>query len=47
MDNVKIVADKSELVAIADAVRNKTGNSKKMTMNQIVDEINGIEIGGS
>ena len=43
MDNVKIVADKSELVAIADAVRSKTGNSNSMSLSEIAAGIENLK----
>lgn len=35
----KIITDKSNIIAIANAVRNKTGNNKGMSLNGIIDEI--------
>ena len=40
--NVKILADREDIVAIADAVRSKTGISEKMTLGEIASGINGI-----
>ena len=36
-----------DLVAIADAVRTKTGSTDKMTLSGIISGIEGIEIGGN
>lgn len=47
MDNIKIICERTDLVAIADAVRNKTGATNAMTLGQIADNINGIATGGS
>lgn len=41
-----IIAEREDIVAIADAVRNKTGSTSEMTLGGIVSEINGIEAGG-
>jgi len=46
-DNIKIIADKEEIDNIADAVREKTGKTEKMSLGEIASEINGIEDGGS
>lgn len=40
-----IVTERSNIVAIADAVRNKTGGSEEMTMSEIVENILNIVIG--
>lgn len=45
-ENVKIIAEKDDIVAIADAVRNKIGSTEEMSLSEIVSEINGIETGG-
>lgn len=41
-EDIKIIADKSELDDIADAVREKTKKSDKMTLGQIARDIRGI-----
>ena len=47
MSNIKVIADKDEIVAIADAVRNKTSSSEKMDgLVGIVNAINEIGIAG-
>lgn len=43
----KVICDREDIIAIADAVRNKTGNSDEMTLGEIASGINGIEAGGS
>lgn len=43
----KVICEREDIVAIADAVRNKTGNSDEMTLGEIASGINGIEAGGS
>ena len=43
MSNIKVVIDRPDIVAIADAVRNKTGLSNEMTIEQIVTGIDSIE----
>lgn len=35
-----------KLTAIADAIRGKTGGTEKLTMDQMVEEIDGISAGG-
>lgn len=35
-----------KLTAIADAIRDKTGGTEEMTLDQMATEINGIEVGG-
>lgn len=44
-ENIKIIANKSDIDAIADAVRNKTGGTELMSIHEIAIEINGIETG--
>ena len=42
-----IVAERQDIVNIADAVRSKTGKSDKLTLNQIASEVSGIStVGG-
>jgi hypothetical protein len=41
----KIVTNREDIVAIADAVRNKTNSSEEMTLGDIVNNINNIETG--
>lgn len=43
--NIKILADREDIVAIADAVRNKTGTSGEMTLGGIASGINNISTG--
>lgn len=45
MSNIKVIADRDDIVAIADAVRAKTNSSDEMTLSGIVDGINDIEGG--
>ena len=40
-----IIADRSDMVAIANAVRNKTGKTQELTLNGIVSGINGLNVG--
>lgn len=40
-----ILTARSNLVAIADAVRNKIGETDELTLGEIVESINGIEVG--
>lgn len=42
-----LIIKKESLVAIADAIRKKTGKTATMTVSQMKDEIAGIETGGS
>lgn len=46
MSDIKVIANKEDIVAIADAVRAKTGSSEAMSLNQIANNIGGIS-GGS
>lgn len=41
-DNIKVIANRSEIVAIADAVRSKTGITSEMTLSGIVSGIGSI-----
>ena len=41
-----IVAERQDIVNIADAVRSKTGKTAKLTLNQIASEVSGISTGG-
>ncbi len=43
----KIIANRADIVAIADAVRSKAGVSGQMTLEEIATEIESIEAGGS
>lgn len=36
----------NKLAAIADAIRGKTGGTELLTLDQMVDAINGIQTGG-
>ena len=45
MSNEIIITDKSNIVAIADAVRSKTGSTVPMNLGGIVNGINGIQVG--
>ena len=42
MSNVKIITDRSDIVAIADAVRRKTGDTNEMTIGQMINSINNL-----
>ena len=42
-----IIANKAELVEIADAVRSKTGKIDAMSLVEIASDINSISVGGS
>ena len=44
-ENIKIVADREDIVAIANAVRNKIEATKELTLGEIVNGINGINTG--
>jgi hypothetical protein len=41
-----LICDKQELIAIADAVREKTGNTDTYTVSELPDAIEAIEAGG-
>lgn len=42
-----LICDKQELIAIADAVRTKTGSTDTYTVSELPDAIEAIEAGGS
>lgn len=42
MSDIKVIADRDEIVAIADAVRSKTGITSEMTLSGIVNGVNSI-----
>lgn len=42
-----IIANKADLVAVADAIREKTGKTEQMHLAQFAEKIAGIESGGS
>lgn len=44
-DKIQVLADREDIVAVADAVRNKTGTSGEMTLGEIASSINGISAG--
>lgn len=46
MDDIKVIANYSDIVAIANAVRGRTGGSEEMTLSGIVGGINEISISG-
>lgn len=43
----KYIVDESRLISIADAIRDKTGKTEEMTLEQMATEISEIETGGS
>jgi hypothetical protein len=45
-ENIKVLCDREDLVAIADAVRSKTGSSDEMTLEGIASEINEFSTNG-
>lgn len=44
-ENIKILADRQDIVAVADAVRSKTGTTTGMTLGGMVSAINSIRTG--
>lgn len=46
-DNIKVIADRSEIVAIADAVRSKLNTTNQMTLGEIATNISNISGSGS
>ena len=46
MSNIKVLCDKDELVAIADAVRTKTNSTANMTLAEIQSSISNLSSGG-
>jgi hypothetical protein len=42
MENTKVIADRSDIVAIADAVRSKTGKADELTLAEMPSEIQSI-----
>ena len=47
MANEKIICDRQDLVAIADAIREKTGSIDGMTLGEIATNISRLEVGSS
>lgn len=45
MAEIKVICDREDIVAIADAVRSKTGTTNEMTLDGIVSNINKISTG--
>lgn len=43
-ENIKILADRQDIVTIADAVRSKTGTNVEMTLSEIADSINNVPV---
>lgn len=41
----KVICEREDLVAVADAIRNKTGETNQMTLNEMSNYINSISIG--
>ena len=46
VENIKVLCDREDIVAIANAVRSKTGASGEMTLGGIASGINGISVNG-
>lgn len=46
-DNIKIIADKVEIDDIADAVREKTGKTEKMSLGEIARNVRGMSEAGT
>lgn len=46
-ENIKVICDREDIVAIADATREATGNSSPMTLRQIANEVSGLSTGTS
>lgn len=46
-DNIKIIADKVEIDDIADAVREKTGKTEKMSLGEIARNVRGMSEAGA
>ena len=47
MSDIKILVERSDMVAIADAVRSKTDTTDEMTIGEIINGINNIHSGAS
>lgn len=45
MSDIKVIANRSDIVDIADAIRGKTGKTEPMTLDQMAAEIAGIQAG--
>ena len=46
-ETIRVITEKENIVAIADAVRSKTGSTDEMTLDGIVSGINSIETGAN
>lgn len=46
-DNIKVITNRSDIVAIADAVREQAGSTEQMSLNGIADEIRTLSVGDS
>ncbi len=44
MEKIKVITDRDNLIAIAEAVRSKTGNTNNMTIRDIINGINKLSI---
>lgn len=44
--NDLVITERQNIVDIADAIRGKTGKADALTLEQMVAEIGGIEVGG-
>lgn len=42
----KVITEKEQIVAVADAIRNKTGNTNLMTLSEMVNSVKTISGGG-
>jgi hypothetical protein len=47
MNKEYVICDKTELVAVADAIREKTGSTDDLTVSGLASAVSGIEAGGS
>lgn len=45
--NTKVIGNYSDIVSIADAVRNKIGTTDKMSLGELINNVNSIDTGGN
>lgn len=46
MSNIKVITNRDDIVAVANAVRSKIGETKNMTLGEMASNIQNISIGG-
>lgn len=46
MSNIKVITNRDDIVAVANAIRSKIGETKNMTLGEMASNIQNMSIGG-